>query len=134
MMIFVDTSAFMALLDRDDQQHAVAEHTWQKLLEDGNELVCNNYVLAEAYALIQSRYGMDILRAFHENAIPVLNIDWLSLEEHEAAVSMMLTANRRGLSLVDCASIETMRRLGVRTIFAFDPHFSELGFESPSGL
>jgi predicted nucleic acid-binding protein len=130
MMIFVDTSAFMALLDSGDQQHVVAKSTWQKLLENGNDLVCNNYVLVEAYALIQRRYGMNILRTFHEDAVPLLNIAWLNPEEHEAAVSVMLTANRRGLSLVDCASMETMRRLGIRKVFAFDPHFSELGFEN----
>jgi predicted nucleic acid-binding protein len=130
MMIFVDTSAFMALLDSGDQQHAAAKSTWQKLLENGNDLVCNNYVLVEAYALIQRRYGIKILRTFHEDAVPLLNIAWLNPEEHEAAVSVMLTANRRGLSLVDCASMETMRRLGIRKVFAFDPHFSELGFEN----
>ena len=132
MMIFVDTSAFMALLDRGDQQHAAAERIWRKLLENGNELVCNNYVLVEAYALIQRRYGMDILRTFHENAIPLLTVAWLGPEEHEASIAALFAANRRGLSLVDCASIETMRRLGIRQIFAFDPHFLELGFENPA--
>jgi len=128
-MIFVDTSAFVALLDADDQQHAPAERIWQMLLEDGNELVCNNYVLVEAYALIQRRYGMEILRAFQEDAVPLLNITWLGPDEHESAVSAVFAANRRGLSLVDCASMETMRRLGIRRIFAFDPHFAELGLE-----
>ena len=130
-MIFVDTSAFVALLDADDQQHAPAEQIWQTLLEDDNELVCNNYVLVEAYALIQRRYGMTILRAFQEDAVPLLSITWLGPDEHGSAISAVLTANRRELSLVDCASMETMRRLGIRKIFAFDPHFAELGFESP---
>ena len=130
-MIFVDTSALVALLDTGDRQHEPAERIWQKLLDDGNELVCNNYVLVEAYALIQRRYGMGILRAFQDDAVPLLNVVWLGPEEHESAVSALFSANRRGLSLVDCASMETMRRLGIRTIFAFDPHFTELGFESP---
>ena len=130
-MIFVDTSALVALLDTGDRQHGPAERIWQKLLENGNELVCNNYVLVEAYALIQRRYGMGILRAFQDDAVPLLNVVWLGPEEHESAVSALFSANRRGLSLVDCASMETMRRLGIRTIFAFDPHFTELGFESP---
>jgi predicted nucleic acid-binding protein len=130
-MIFVDTSALVALLDAGDQQHAAARRIWQQILDSGTELVCNNYVLVEAYALIQRRYGMDILRTFHENAIPLLTVAWLGPEEHEASIAALFAANRRGLSLVDCASMETMRRLGIRTIFAFDPHFTELGFESP---
>jgi predicted nucleic acid-binding protein len=131
---FVDTSAFVALLDADDQQHARAEQIWQKLLEDDDELVCNNYVLVEAYAVIQRRYGMNTLRAFHEDAVPLLNIAWLGSDEHASAVSAVFAANRRGLSLVDCTSMETMRRLGIRRVFAFDPHFTEMGYELAAGV
>lgn len=131
MMIYVDTSAFIALLDAGDQRHRAAELIWQGLFQDGNELVTNNYVLVEVFSLIQRRYGLQVLRAFHEDAIPLLIVDWLSPEQHEAAITSVFTANRRELSLVDCASMETMRRLGIRKIFAFDPHFTELGFMSP---
>ncbi len=131
--IFVDTSAFVALLDADDRQHANALRIWQELLDDKHELISNNYALVEAYALIQHRYGMRALRTFQENAIPFIEVDWIGPEQHESAVSALLAANRRGLSLVDCSCMETMRRLGIRTIFAFDPHFSELGYEPPTG-
>ena len=40
-----------------------------------------------------------------------------------------MAAGRRDLSLVDCASFEVMRRSGIRTAFAFDPHFGEFGYE-----
>jgi predicted nucleic acid-binding protein len=129
--IFIDTSAFVALLDKEDIQHTAAERIWHELLDGDNELVSNNYVLVEACSLIQRRYGMQILRTFQEEAIPFLQVGWIGPEQHESAVSAVLTANRRHLSLVDCASIETMRRLGIQTIFAFDPHFIELGFTSP---
>jgi predicted nucleic acid-binding protein len=43
--------------------------------------------------------------------------------------SALLTANRRQLSLVDCVSFEMMRRLGIKTAFTYDRHFSEQGFE-----
>jgi predicted nucleic acid-binding protein len=33
------------------------------------------------------------------------------------------------LSLVDCASFESMRQAGLRQAFAFDVHFEERGFE-----
>jgi predicted nucleic acid-binding protein len=40
----------------------------------------------------------------------------------------MLTASKRNLSLVDCVSFEIMRALGIKTVFAFDPHFAEQGY------
>jgi predicted nucleic acid-binding protein len=129
-MIFVDTSAIVALLAIDDQQHTAAERIWQKLLEGDHELVCNNYVLVEACSLIQRRYGMRVLNTFVKEAVPLIEVDWLGPEQHELAISAVLAANRRGLSLVDCASLETMRRLGIRAIFAFDPHFTELGYDA----
>jgi predicted nucleic acid-binding protein len=133
MMIFVDTSAFVALLDAADGQHTTAERIWRRLLDDydDNELVSNNYVLLETCALVQRRYGLQVLRTFQEQAVPLLQVDWLGPEQHEAAMAAVLAANRRGLSLVDCASFETMRRLGIRTAFTFDPHFAELGYEVP---
>jgi predicted nucleic acid-binding protein len=41
----------------------------------------------------------------------------------------LLTADRRQLSLVDCSSFETMRRLGIKKVFSFDEHFREQDFE-----
>lgn len=50
--------------------------------------------------------------------------------DHSAAVKRLLAANRRKLSLVDCASFECMRRFRLRRAFAFDEHFAKEGFES----
>jgi len=49
-------------------------------------------------------------------------------ELHDIAVSLVLTVGQRDLSLVDCTSMELMRRSGQRTIFAFDRHFRDHGF------
>jgi predicted nucleic acid-binding protein len=46
-----------------------------------------------------------------------------------SAISALLAAGRRKLSLVDCTSFEIMRSLGIKTVFAFDSHFVEQGFK-----
>ena len=56
-------------------------------------------------------------------------MDWIGEEQHDVAIQTVLTANRRNLSLVDCASFETMRRLGIETVFTFDEHFRDQGFK-----
>jgi len=127
-MIYIDTSAFFAILDHDDEAHAPAARIWTDLLNNNTDLVCNNYVLLESISLIQHRIGMAAIRDF--NALAALvQIIWVGPDEHEAAVSAFLTANRRQLSLVDCSSFEVMRRLGLRRVFTFDPHFAEQGFD-----
>lgn len=45
-------------------------------------------------------------------------------------MGVQLTVGRRALSLADCVSFEVMRRTGLRSAFAFDPHFREFGYES----
>ncbi|MCL6449086.1 MAG: PIN domain-containing protein [Armatimonadetes bacterium] len=129
MSVYVDTSAFLAVLDADDENHAAAKKVWTELLETLTTIVCNSYVLVETYALVQNRLGMAAVRAFHEDVLPVLQLEWLDESLHQQAANAMLTANRKNLSLVDCASFATMRRLGIKKAFAFDKHFSRQGFE-----
>jgi predicted nucleic acid-binding protein len=129
-MIFVDTSALLAVSILNDKFHETAQQVWFVHLEHAEELVCNNYTIVETISLLQRRFGLDSVKYFFENIAPALHVVWVDESQHDAALSAVFAANRRGLSLVDCASMETMRRLGIRKIFAFDPHFAELGFES----
>lgn len=129
MSLFVDTSALYALVDRDDRYHVRAAAIWRERLEAHERLLTTNYVVVEASALIQQRLDIGALQTFTLDLLPAVETVWISEEEHRAAVSACLTAGRRGLSLVDCASFEVMRRAGVRHAFAFDPDFEAAGFE-----
>jgi len=93
------------------------------------ELVCSNYVVLETFALIQSRIGINAVRSFEEDILPVVKIEWVDADVHHAGVSALLTASRRDLSLVDCVSFDLMRRYGLQHVFAFDEHFTEQGFQ-----
>ncbi|MBP1660786.1 MAG: PilT protein domain protein, partial [Candidatus Aminicenantes bacterium] len=88
-----------------------------------------NYILVETSALVLRRLGLEALRVFEADMVPILHIVWVTPEVHEAAVGAHLLAARRALSLVDCVSFEVMRRAGLRSAFAFDTHFSGSGCE-----
>lgn len=128
MRVFVDTSAFLAVIDRDEQNHQTAKQLWVQLIDDKTILICTNYVLLETLALIQRRFGMTLVKTFEEDIVPVLHIEWVDESLHQAGVAALLMANRRRLSLVDCISFAIARRLGISIIFAFDQHFTEQGF------
>ena len=128
MTVFIDTSAFYSILDRDDVNHASAADTWLRLLRDEHALLTTNYVLLETCALLQSRLGIPALRAFHQDVVPLLQIDWVSEGRHNSGVEAALAASRKRLSLVDCIAFQTMRENGVQTAFCFDRHFLEQGF------
>jgi uncharacterized protein len=130
-MVFVDTSALYAVLDRDDENHARAAKIWERLLTSTTPLFTHNYVLVETAALAQHRLGLLALRAFHDSMVPVLRVEWIREPQHQTAVEMTITTGRRKLSLVDCVSFAIMREHGVSEAFCFDSHFAEQGFRSP---
>ena len=129
MRVFVDTSAFLAVLDADDRNHRRARAKWEELITSGALFFSSNYCLVETFALAQHRLGMEAVRAFNDEVLPLINIEWADEIIHNAGVSALNVASRRRLSLVDCVSFEVMRRLGIKTVFVFDQHFKEQGFQ-----
>jgi uncharacterized protein len=127
-MVFVDTSALYAVLDRDDENHDHAAKNWHRLITSAAPFITHNYVLVETAALAQHRLGLPAVRALHESMAPVLRVEWVTAEQHRIALEMTLTAGRRKLSLVDCVSFLIMRENGIADAFCYDNHFSEQGF------
>ena len=128
MAIFADTSAFYALLDGDDENHARSAGVWPKIMASDEKVVTTNYVLVETFALVQGRLGFEAVREFEEDVVPVLHVEFVTPEIHRLGIAALLAASRRGLSLVDCVSFEVMRDLGIKSVFAFDGHFRQYGF------
>lgn len=128
MVIFVDSSALLALVDQTDRYYEAAMSSWRNLLTRNEDLVVNNYVLVESMALAQRRIGLEAVHILQDSIVPFLDIEWMDEYMHQASIKRVLSSNRRQLSLVDCSSFETMRRLGLDTVFTFDAHFREQGF------
>jgi predicted nucleic acid-binding protein len=126
--IFIDTSAIFALVNSADEDNSTAWDVWKASTERGDEFLTNNYAIVESIALIQNRLGILVVHKLLDNIAPLLHIVWVDKDQHEASINHVLTANRRNLSLVDCSAFETMRGLGVETVFTFDDHFRDQGF------
>ena len=129
MNVFIDTSALLAVLDADDANHKAARPFWEGIVAAGDILVIHNYILVETSALVLRKLGLEALRVFEREIVPVLHIIWVTREIHNSTASAQLVASRGSLSLVDCASFEIMRRSGIRKAFSFDRHFQEYGYD-----
>jgi predicted nucleic acid-binding protein len=126
---FIDTSAFLAVLDAADRHHKKAKAVWFDLVRDEVPILCHSYVLVETLALLQHRFGLEAVETFENDVAPILTVEWVDENLHRAGVSKVLSSGRKKLSLVDCVSFEVMRRLGIRTAFAFDKHFQGREFD-----
>jgi predicted nucleic acid-binding protein len=110
MNAFIDYSAILAILNASVRFHPLARETWNELLNSETTLFTNNYILLETSALLQLRFGIDALRLFESDLLPVFETYWVDQPIHEQGISTLLSSNRRDLSLVDCTSFEIMRQ------------------------
>jgi predicted nucleic acid-binding protein len=129
MTIFIDTAAFLAVLNANDRFHQSSRQIWDEILLSNSSLLSSNYILLETIALLQHRFGVEAVRLFDRDILPVIEIAWVDETIHKQGMSALLAANRRNLSLVDCTSFEIVRRFGLDEVFTFDPHFREQGFK-----
>lgn len=98
MTIYVDASALYAVMDSDDSQHEVAKNTWVSLLESGDGMVCNSYVLLETHALVQHRLGIEAVRVLYDEILPVIMVDWVDEAIHKEPLPQCLQRDGRTLA------------------------------------
>ena len=125
---FIDTSAFLAALDKGDKFHPEAAKKWSTLAQNRTELWTTDYVRLESWSLIQRRLGAEAVMAFQDDWLPLCKIHHVGPEGFERAAAQWRIAQRRNLSLVDLTSFDAMRQLAIRTALAFDGHFQEMGY------
>jgi uncharacterized protein len=129
LITYVDTSAILAILDSAEHRNAAAVRTWDRLVTDRQEMVISSYGVCEAAAVLQNRLGIEALRAFADEMLPLMRVEWVDSGLHSAAMLMVLACSTKGgPSLVDCTAFEVIHRRGVGDVFAYDKHFAARGF------
>ncbi len=127
--IFIDTSAFYALMDRSDSYHHSASKLWAHFLDRGYYLKTSNYVTVETLALLQNRLGFEAADLWSRDVLCIVETFWIDEVLHNLALEIWFSLGRKKLSLVDCASFVAMRHDKIEKVFGFDKHFTEHGFE-----
>lgn len=119
---FVDSSAIIALVNREDTIHSQAVDAYHELVNDGYRLFTTNYVVAETVLLIDIGFGPDAAREWlRDHRLPVYHAD----DQDERRAIANITSSRRGsrISMTDAISTVVMERLGISDAFAVDPDF-----------
>jgi predicted nucleic acid-binding protein len=120
--IFVDSSAFYALADKSDRNHARAKDTYESIIK--THLVTTDYILIECWFLIASHLGRPQAIRFWDGLntgiVDIINGSAQLLSQARAIIDRF---SDQGFSLVDASSFALMEREGVRTAFTFDSDF-----------
>lgn len=121
--LFVDSSAFYALIDRSDGNHRRAYALFRAAARQRRQLVTTNFVVAEAHALLLSRLG----RALAARWLLSLTAGVIRLaeEDESRARTIIMSYQDKDFSYCDAASFAVMERLGLSQALAFDIHFRQ---------
>lgn len=129
--IFVDSSAFFALLNDRDQHHAEATRILKSLAREGAVLLTTNYIVAETHALTLVKLDYSAARSFLKSSEDSsLIVVRARVEDEEAARNIVYRYDDKSFSLTDAISFAVMDRLRIREAFSFDSDFRRYGLTS----
>ena len=127
--VFVDSSAYLALLDADDEHHADAVQVVQRVIEHRYRQFTTNVIVIEAHALILSTLGVQragrFLRDMDESRTAIVRV---RAQDEERAKVIIFRYGDKDFSFADAISFVVMQRLRILYAFSFDQHFAQHGF------
>jgi uncharacterized protein len=135
-VIFVDSSAWVAMSDARDGNHLAALEEHRQLVSGrAGRLVTTDYILDEAFTLVRKYTGPDGVRRFAAGleGSKSVQVVWVTAYHFRLARELFLQQTTTRWSFTDCTSFVMMRELGIRKSFAFDPDFLTAGFETEPG-
>jgi len=125
-LIFVDTSAWYALLDRKDRNHS---HAVRFAQESGDLLLTSTYILDETVTLMRAHLGHAIAVRFGDRLWKeeITRLVRIAPEDEMRAWTIFARCTDKDFSYTDCTSFALMERLQIEAAFAFDIHFAQYG-------
>lgn len=133
-MLFVDTSAFLALVNEKDNNH-LASTRFLEEIKNGKvkikKIITSDYIIDETLTRIRYavghkeavEWGQDILTS---NVVEKVGV---GRELFEPAWELFKTYEDKKLSFTDCTSFAIMKIRGIEKVFSFDDDFERVGFK-----
>jgi uncharacterized protein len=130
--VFVDTSAWVALADKDDANHKKAAAVYPSILKIQKGVITSNLVIAETYVLLLHELGYHSAMNFLEKikASPRIVRIYSNDDIERDGEEILKKYDDQDFSYADAVSFVIMKRQKIRKAFCFDKHFATAGFES----
>ncbi|HDQ71724.1 MAG TPA: PIN domain-containing protein [Chloroflexi bacterium] len=128
--LFVDTGAWLAILDPRDKYHGLATAFYQEALVLYPRLTLTNLVAAETYVSVLRNAGYHKALAFLDILEQSSSIEcvWSDRELEMQARDILRRYDDQAFSYTDAVSFALMEQMDLPEAFAFDNHFSVAGF------
>ena len=131
--VFIDTSAFYALLVKGDDAHVCAVQYMENAASKRQRFVTSDYVLDETATLLKARSHGHIVPRFLADVLNSRScrIVWMDADLFSAVAQCFAKHIDQAWSFTDCVSFTIMRNLKLRVALTKDDHFHSAGFETP---
>jgi predicted nucleic acid-binding protein len=128
--LFIDTSAFIALLNPRDQYHDKMRE-YLETLKGELRGITSNLVLGELLTFF-SRHGslkgaLDLQKTLLSD--PRFQVIWVDRELHELSSQILNKYSDQQISFADASSFAIMKTERIQQALTFDSDFSRAGFE-----
>ncbi|MDD3521123.1 MAG: PIN domain-containing protein, partial [Actinomycetota bacterium] len=123
MNVFIDTCAFIALIDSDDDFHSLAFDLFSKASKDNVDFLTSDYVMLETIFLLQKVIGLSAVKDFKKLMLPIVRIIWIDEKIHNNSLSNLIAAEKKKISLTDYSSFYILDNYNIDKVFTFDNHF-----------
>lgn len=129
-MIFVDTSALIALSDRNDKNHRRAVEFFKEAVKT-TRFVISKHILLEyidgVTKRVSKRKAMEELDSIVKSRLIIIHHE--KPKDWDRALEYFFKYSDQDIDLTDCLSFAVMERLKLKTAFTFDSDFETHGFE-----
>jgi len=133
-MIFVDSSAFIALSWDGDQFHQSARN-FARGIDPKKRLLTSNFVLAETITYLNRHHGPKWALTIAEEILSSLTYRIIDIDRSlfRETLRLLRKFSDKGLSFTDLSSFAIMRQNKINQAFTFDRDFLRAGFEMVPG-
>ncbi len=129
MMVFADTSYYLALHNARDEHHEAAlGHAHASR----GEVATTEFVLAEVGNALSNRLQRALFVALSDGLLsdPLTLVVPASSDEFRRGLALFRSFPDKDWSIVDCISFAVMKRLRIREALTADRHFEQAGFRA----
>ena len=130
--VFVDTSAWIMLLNQSELKHREAVEIYNDL--QGHLIYVSNLVIGETYTWLRRKSSFQVAYDFvksveRKEELKQVKVVYSNRELEQQAIHLLNRYADHRFSYVDAVSICMIRNQGLNKVFSYDRHFTLAGVE-----
>ena len=131
MILFVDSSGWIALFGRNDKFHEPAAHASHSLQGKTLRFITTDYVFDETVTFLRKQVGFSVAQRCGKAILDSTTVDFIKINDSiwQPAWEMFQAYEDKRWSFTDCTSFALMQQRQIFQAFTFDDHFAQAGFQ-----